>query len=90
MCSTTHRGYIYITKESKLRIRFKKNKETFEGLCSQAHNLRRKLAELNDETTNTRQQLSVVLSSIETFSANINVELNQSRDEFGVKPELWF
>lgn len=70
-------------------MRKTKKKDTFEGLCSQAHNLRRKLTELNDETTNTRQQLSVVLSSIETFSANINVELNQSRDEFGVKPE-WF
>lgn len=72
-----------------MRNPFKKNKETFEGLCSQAHNLRRKLAKLNDETTNTRQQLSVVLSSIETYNANIIVELNQSRDEFGVKPE-WF
>lgn len=72
-----------------MRIRFKKNKETFEGLCSQAHNLRRKLAELNDETTNTRQELSSVLSMIETYSANINVEVNTSLNEFGVKPE-WF
>ena len=89
MCSTTHRGYIYITKESKLRNPFKKKKETFEGYCSRAHDLRRELSKLNDKTTNIKQELSSVLSMIETYNVNIQVEINTTRDEFGVKPE-WF
>jgi len=72
-----------------LRNPFKKNKVTFEALCSKAHDLRRELSKLNDKTTNTKQELSSVLSMIETFNVNIQVEINTTREEFGVKPE-WF
>ena len=73
-----------------MRNPFKKNKETFEALYSQAFDLRVKLTKLNDETTKTKQELSVVLSGIEAFNTSITVELNQSANDFGVKPELWF
>ena len=73
-----------------MRNPFKKNKETFEALYSQAFDLRVKLTKLNDETTNTKQELSVVLSAIEAFNVSITVELNESLKGFGVKPELWF
>ena len=73
-----------------MRNPFKKNKETFEALYSKAFDLRVKLTKLNDETTNTKQELSVVLSAIEAFNTNITNELNQSLVTFGVKPELWF
>ena len=67
-----------------------KKKDTFEALQSKAFHLRAELARLRDDTTNTKQELSVVLSSIDAFGTMVTVELNQSNDEFGVKPELWF
>ena len=68
----------------------KKNKETFEALHSKAFDLRVKLTKLNDETTNTKQELSVVLSELEPFGEMVKSELKTSQDDFGVKPELWF
>ena len=73
-----------------MRNPFKKNKETFEALYSKAFDLRVKLTKLDNETTKTKQELSVVLSGIEAFNTSITVELNQSANDFGVKPELWF
>ena len=73
-----------------MRNPFKKNKETFEALFQDAFDIRVKLTKLNDETTKTKQELSVVLSGIEGYNTHIVVELNESLKGFGVKPELWF
>ena len=73
-----------------MRNPFKKKKDTFQALHSKAFDLRVKLTKLNDETTNTKQELSVVLSELEAFGGMVKSELKQSQDDFGVKPELWF
>ena len=72
-----------------MRNPFKKNKETFEALFQEAFDIRVKLTKLNDETTKTKQELSVVLAKIEAFNTPIIVELKESFNNFAVRPE-WF